>query len=592
MLSGHTANLYNEHHLVVFGGENEAGRHLHELYVLDLKTLHWTCPTVTGPTPRGRGRHAATIWKDHLFITGGVTKDQEHVGDCCSLNLKTMTWSPPFTFIERFDHVSWVWGSRLWLFGGLNQKMERVGDISWIELEDLRHPVQSDPFRSQYSPPANSSHPTTISHSANTSHHSAHSSWESRVRTGSVSNVQFMSGPNVPSQIVGTHHHVTSGGNLLDFAIAPRAGPSGECGLMCLDLDALRWSRLAPKSELFDAAYQWHYCVTNHEGNRAWMLGCPSPNEDFAEETLSEVMEVDLRKFGLLGEQRVGRTGSSNGQSKPGHLGFLGNDWASVFEDSYATGGGTDFVVTGEEEDDEEESNLMASQGSQSGPPKAQADAESGTATPQPSSRNTAIHVHKIILHARWPHFRRLYNAQMAEFHTKKLHIPEPYGVVRAFLYYLYTDSVAHHDVHCPDVSTVAGLLVMANVYDMPGLNAKCVSRLSKELDVGNAAVIWERAGTAGEDWLRGRAATFILNQWGRVVRTTGFQNLGHLPMIELCRESDVEAKVVRGTDVDEFDGYASARLDNPFPTGPLLPGPEHAVMADEIDTTEDEEMV
>jgi len=34
----------------------------------------------------------------------------------------------------------------------------------------------------------------------------------------------------------------------------------------------------------------------------------------------------------------------------------------------------------------------------------------------------------------------------MAEFHTKKMHIPEPYSVVKAFLYYLYTDSI-HQDL-------------------------------------------------------------------------------------------------------------------------------------------------
>lgn len=474
--------------------------------------------------------------------------------------------------------------------------MERVGDISWIELEDLRHPSHPDPFRLLQTPGTTPSRAPSADHSSNSFPLSPSPPWQSRVRTGSVSNVQFMSGSNVPPQIVGTHHHVTSGGNLLDFAISPRTAASSDCGLMALDLDGLRWSRLAPKSELFDTAFQWHYCVTNHEGNRAWMLGCPSPNEDFTEETLSDVMDIDLRKFGLLGEQTVSRTATSDGRSKPVQLSFLGNDLASVFEDSYATGEGTDFVVTGEEE--ETTASQEASFHRKSDYPAehmelALPSKDDDADEPNPlSSSSPAIHVHKIILQARWPHFRRLYAAQMAEFHTKKLHIPEPHPVVRAFLYYLYTDSVAHHDRFCPDVATVAGLLVMANVYDMPGLNAKCVARLNRELAVENAAVIWERAGTAGEDWLRGRAATFIMAQWGRVVRTQAFRSLGQAALVELCEESDVEGRVVKGVEADEYEAYnaGAGRAEQVFPVGPILPGPEHAIMAEDTEITEDED--
>ena len=168
------------------------------------------------------------------------------------------------------------------------------------------------------------------------------------------------------------------------------------------------------------------------------------------------------------------------------------------------------------------------------------------------------IHVHKLILQARWPHFARLYNAQMAEFHTKKMHIPEPYTVVRQFLYYLYTDSI--HPDDCGELSDVAGLLVMSNIYNIPHLRLLCVNRLSKELDVDHACIIWHCAGIANEEWLRKRAASFCLLHWGRVVRTTGFLKLPRQALVELSQEIDTEGRVVGGEHQILFQ-----TLDHPF---------------------------
>jgi len=140
----------------------------------------------------------------------------------------------------------------------------------------------------------------------------------------------------------------------------------------------------------------------------------------------------------------------------------------------------------------------------------------------------------------------------MLEFHTKKMHIPEPYHAVRAFLSYLYTDSIAEPAVTLHDV---AGMLVMSNIYDMPRLRLLCVNRLGKELDVEHAAIIWERAGTAGEEWLRRRAANFCMTHWGRIVRTKGFKSLPQSSLVELCEEIDAEGRVVGGEELERVGG-------------------------------------
>jgi hypothetical protein len=139
----------------------------------------------------------------------------------------------------------------------------------------------------------------------------------------------------------------------------------------------------------------------------------------------------------------------------------------------------------------------------------------------------------------------------MAEFHSKKMHIPEPYSAVRAFLFYLYTDSIAPNPQNGPSLNDVAGMLVMSNIYDMPRLRLLCVNRLGRELDIEHAAIIWERAATAGEDWLKQRAATFCMQNFGRVVRTAGYRSLSPASLIELSCEATPEARIVGGEDLD-----------------------------------------
>lgn len=265
-------------------------------------------------------------------------------------------------------------------------------------------------------------------------------------------------------------------------------------------------------------------------------------------------MEIDLRRYGFLGnnmtpepqtESRPSATNRPVDQPSKG----LGGDLAKLFNQPPESGSGTDFVITAlaseYDEDEALSSGLIRMDDSSQAPNWLAADAP----TSQP------IHVHKLILQARWPHFARLYNAQMAEFHTKKMHIPEPYSVVKAFLYYLYTDSIhgtseADSDA-TTDLSDVAGLLVMSNIYNIPHLRLLCVNRLAKELDVENACIIWYCAGLANEEWLRKRAGTFCFTHWGRIVRTQGFLRLPRTALVELSQEIDMEGRIIGGEELE-----------------------------------------
>lgn len=568
---GHTACLWQGSKLLVFGGENEHREYLSDVVILDLQTHHWTQPEVRGPIPKGRARHAAVVHDDKLYIVGGLAGSSETytLDEICYLDLKTWTWSRSWSFVGRYDHSVYIWGGRIWVFGGLGADMERTGELWWLDFKSSPAfrtvPVQgtesgahdrtgpnSRAQLGQYVQPMNNATGSS-GYAANSSSVQVRTSLNPKpVAPGAISAMRFMSGPNVPSQAYGTHFHAYSSGSLLDFATPVDTMHPSECNLSALELGTLQWQKLAEGLEIFDPGYRWQYCSMNEDGTKAWLIGSvsdpPENNAGMAEEYLSDVLLLDLRRFGLLGNDmsaepnvELGRLPASD-THPTSNLSSLGADLASKFD--LGTDSGADFTITGEKDDYDDDDPYISSSSQQ---------LETSTSLP--------IHVHKLILQARWPHFNRVYNSQMAEFQTKKMHIPEPYSVVRAFLYYLYTDSIAKHPQYCDSLDDVAGLLVMANVYDMPRLRLLCLHRLSRELDVDHAAIIWERAGVAQEEWLRRRAANYCLTHWGRVVRSEGFRRLSRQSMMEMCEVIDIEGRVVGGEELEMVGGLGGGKF-------------------------------
>lgn len=556
---GHTANLWQGDKLLVFGGENEHRQHLSDVIIFDLKTAYWTQPDIPGPSPRGRARHSAVIYDDKLYISGGQTGQESVLEDICYLDLKTWTWSRSWKFVQRYDHASWIWNGRLWIFGGMNDEMERSNEIWWLDLRGSPgfetamaygsgdRQLVSSRYRGFPSSITSQTPTGTTGYTANSGVLSNSSqlaaSRSPYTLPGSISSLKFHSSPNLPSQAAGTHFHVFSSGCMLDF-VTP-ADLSSETCLSSLELDNLRWQKLADGKDLFSPNFRWHYCTMNSEGTHAWLLGSPveqtpDGNGVSGSEYLSDVLAIDLRKYGILGNELASTYGSkvpASDANISSSLSGIGADLSTTFDIAPESGGDADFIITADPDDMDFDAASMTETGS-------------STAV-APASR--PIYVHRLILHARWPHFKRLWSAQMAEFHSKKMHIPEPYSAVRAFLFYLYTDSIAPNPQNGPSINDVAGMLVMSNIYDMPRLRLLCINRLNRELDVEHAAIIWERAGTATEEWLKRRAARFCLQNWGRVVRTAGFKNLSHSALIDLCSESDTDARIMSGDEMEEI---------------------------------------
>ena len=601
---GHTSCLWQGDKLLVYGGENEHRIHLSDVVIFDIKTAHWTSPDINGPIPRGRARHSAVIHDDKLFVCGGMTgSDNGVLDDICFLDLKTWTWSRTWRFVARYDHSSWVWGGKIWVSGGMSEEMERSSDIWWLDFrgapvfeggtptyglagsEDARPLGERFGGYGSFSPTPAPALGST-GYAANTGVQSNSATQIQRsppVAPGAISSVKFISSPNLPIQNLGTHFHVFSSGCMLDF-VTPATNIPLDTSLSALDLDTLRWQKLADGKDLFSPTYRWHYCCLDQDGTHAWLLGCPREqrgggNGD-TEEYLSDVLPIDLRKFGLLGNKmsqearNEGRVPSSDTYVSS-HLSAIGADLARTFNLPPESGSGTDFTITASRDDEYEMENMSEDGGSPTttfATIPATTPSASNTESTSPTNTSPPIHVHRLILSARWPHFSRLYNAQMSEFHTRKMHIPEPYPAVKAFLYYLYTDSISSPPNPestssrtgagaGPTLEDVANMLVMSNIYDMPRLRHLCVNRLVRDLDVQHAALIFDRASTAQEDWLKRRAAGFCMTHWGRVVRTDGFRRLKRSAMLELCEGVDAEGRVVGGDELEAVGGLGGARL-------------------------------
>ncbi|KAL7274003.1 hypothetical protein RUND412_003119 [Rhizina undulata] len=579
---GHTTTYWRDGKLVVFGGENEHRMFLHDVYIFDIPTATWSEPVISGIPPCGRSRHATVLYDDKLFVLGGIHNNpnvppaeydpdeveynpQEVLDDISYLDLKTMTWSKTWKWVARFDHRAWVRDGKLWIFGGMGKEMDRTGDL--ISL-DLSHPIFA---RTETKPSGYATRRNTVGTASNghgrvlRSHRpygpNSPRPLSSRRSTpppkqhpvpAATSSVRFLWGRDIPSEAHGTHFHHICGNTLLDFVTPAMTIRISETGLCALDLNEMTWRKVANGQDLFGGIeWRWHYLAISPDSTMAYLLGCPTDNEEVGEgeEYLSDVLPIDLSRFGM------------NVDTKPGENpteGMLGADLAKFF-DNGDLDAGADFIVRAMKDEaaegDEWDVNGVWGRNVMSGNPNSMEDVDTAEMAPEDNDlppeevMGPPIRVHKFILLSRWPHFATMYSARMREYHRGSLYLPESYTVVRAFLYYLYTDSVANSQ-YCPSLSTVAGLLVMANLYDIKRLRALCLNRLYSELDVESAAVVWERAGVAGEEGLRRKAAQFVLTYWGRIVRTRGFRRLSRKSIMELCEETDVEGRVMGGEEL------------------------------------------
>jgi hypothetical protein len=332
-----------------------------------------------------------------------------------------------------------------------------------------------------------------------------------------------------PSMFPGLHFYGSGViGTMLDVVLPGTTGVkmSEQSNMITsLDLDSLNWRLIyEEKSQGLFAEHRWYHMFVHN--SRLVLLGDP---EDSYEERLSHVLVMDLSNHGYM-DSGAGANTYSDPSAPPSpslSLGTIGHDMYLFFKRSEMC----DFEITAIE------GNFR---------PIVSHDEFGINSEP--------IKVHMMVLLARWPHFKRIMASQMSEYHERKMFIPEPVAWVRRLIEYMYRDSIEGYNIN-----EITGLLVLANLYDLPRLRKLCIEAISRfGLQESTAVLIWERSMAANEQWMRRGAASYCLQHWGQIVRTEAFRNLCRESLIALCCEAE-ETTVVRvdrqEPELDEWEG-------------------------------------
>lgn len=536
---------------MIFGGESEDQPYTSDLYYYSPNTNEWNTPTTKGQIPSPRSRHASCLSLDgkRMYVTGGLINSKDVANDLYWYEFDTQRWNGPLEFVPRFGHTITMYNNKIWAFGGLTPDMDRVSELAWYDLETnaigkVRIISMEDPFKSSLNSPG----------------------------------LHFYE-----SGITGTMLHVVTAGSAIRNV---------ETSISALDLDTLKTrSIISDCSKYFDG-YSWHHMITL--GSKLILLGQSGTTSD--DERLSDIFSLDLTEFGYL-ESSKGTIGdkSPTGTIANDMFEFFNRSELVDFEITAVEGDRrpplfhampTSGYMNDEDSQDtvdeylghhgglisrnspsllmsESEPNLLdrsslkslnhkssavsldrSKNGSTVGATKT---SSLGIASPYNESHSIdrsdlplftvsePIKVHMMVLFARWPHFSRIMSSQMNEYHSRKLYIPEPITWVRKLIEFMYRDSI--------DGCTIeesAGLLILANLYELPRLRTLCIESISKlGITDSTAVIIWQRAVEADEEVIRRNAALYCFRHWGQIVRSSAFHELEKESMIALCEEAD-----------------------------------------------------
>ncbi|KAK9449316.1 uncharacterized protein V1518DRAFT_373416 [Limtongia smithiae] len=520
----HSATYWKDGEIILFGGENgemEENRCVRDLHIYNIRTHVWTRPRTHGRRPKKRGRHAACMSPDRtkLYFCGGLgdggIDEFIFLADIFCLDLTTMTWSESRPFAARYDHFATVWNDKVWIFGGLTADMEKPAQPVWFDLRtceigtvDFLEPPKQPTWRKGDTPEYDE---------------------EDTRRSPAL------------EKKPGRHMYVVAGSSVIDITARGPTKGVNYTAIRSFDMARLRWRTLADEDacEMF-SEYEWMYAVASPTTADSICLLNSAKVEFQPVEFMTHLLPLDLRYFGAM----LDRTGSVSNSENTILSKLPPESLAADLEALLESGEDADFVICTFPDD---------------------YDGTLGTGDYK-AAATVEIKAHLLILQTRWPHFRRVMGSHMREYHRRQMHIPERYTIVHALMHYLYTGTLPNGI----EISVVARVLILSNMYALPRLRDLCAMRMQNEFDVANAPTLWECARVAREPMLQLSAARFCLKHWGRVVRNSGFRGLAKEAMIALCAEIDLEGRVVHGRswadvtrmDVDEDDAFTVANVD------------------------------
>ncbi|KAF9292772.1 hypothetical protein BGZ74_000177 [Mortierella antarctica] len=469
----HSASLWGDDRIVIFGGSDETNQYCNDIHILNIRTMTWEAPEVDGFIPAGRVKHAATIIDNKLYVSGGCLEGEEKDGvsqELLCLDLLTWEWDEPIDFVSRYNHTLFAYREKLFAYGGYNEEMDRTGVIAYMDLQ--------------------SAQVTKV-------------------------NVYNDIAPNVAaqqySQVCG-HYLVVVISQGLRSELQKFTG-----GIWTLDLDCFQWTK-HDDWKILGENHTWHYFSMERDGDQFYLIGDVNDSDEY----FKQILTVDLREYGSFQEPTV-NIGNELGRLLQDQMSLA--DFRIICIDTSNSPEGHDSSFTSVSDMDHDmtmDSQPVVPSMKRSARPSATSSLAGSTSNSRAHTpQQDPILCHKLILMARWPHFANMVQSGMIESQTNTLTIPEPYETVRAFVEYLYTDSI-----YGMNTDTIADLLVLGNMYVMDRLVQLCSSVLHQQIDIETVSRIYHRAGVSGQIGLRQRALKFMFRNYGPVSKTIGFRSL------------------------------------------------------------------
>jgi Kelch motif/Galactose oxidase, central domain len=152
-VDSHTTVLY-DNKAIIFGGY-QGGFLTNCIYKLDLDTMQYTLVDTTD-SPCVRAYHTAVVYKNYMWIYGGISNDSYCLQDMWKLNLESFKWEE-ISFSgdspgKVSGHSACVYGDVMLVFGGVRDVLKETNEMytydfirnTWVLIQsetDIEDPV-------------------------------------------------------------------------------------------------------------------------------------------------------------------------------------------------------------------------------------------------------------------------------------------------------------------------------------------------------------------------------------------------------------------------------------------------------------------
>ncbi|CAH2354996.1 hypothetical protein CLIB1423_20S01706 [[Candida] railenensis] len=543
--------------------------------------------------PSSRSRHACCLSPDgtKVYISGGLVNSSP-LNDLYCYDLVNGHWTGPIDFIARFDHFISEHNGKLYSFGGLNKDMNHVNHtLTWFELSDysigelvlLRKPTNFA-LPKIYTNRVDGSH---ISGDEEGDEEEEDVDYDGEDLELILNKRNYQNFNSADCE----HIYMDSGVNSeikLDVSL-PSWGSTNrdrEYTISAFNISEFRYMPLLNmSSDSSTRSFEWRHSFVSGDGV-LYLLGHPSIENN---NTSSSATPAAARNTGSSNTTDPSAAMRING-SEEGDMAEFDADVSvdeptgetskltyftainvadlgvpNLHDSSINNSGSTlssDFMkllLNGDFSDFEilTLSSTQVRDDYQNNPDSYHNLIDkrmNGELLNMDGDLFKSIKVHKSILLARWPHFRRLIDSGMSETLHNMMFIAEPFLWVQCMVFSIYTDNINFESnglsTSMISIYDYSGMLVLSNVYEIPQMRSKILHKMYHLMDILSKATgtvseatidiilqVWANVLLSEEPAFLLCITSYIRDRWSMFLRSKAFKDLPKDLIIRLCED-------------------------------------------------------